>query len=60
VVADGDTIAVNYTGKLEDGTIFDSSRLEDAKKSANFSEGRVYEPLKFTVGAGQMIPGFDA
>ena len=41
----GDTIAVNYTGKFEDGNVFDTS------------EGR--EPLKFTVGAGQLIKGFD-
>ena len=42
----GDTIQVHYTGTLDDGSEFDSSR------------GR--EPLTFTVGAGQMIPGFDA
>jgi peptidylprolyl isomerase len=41
----GDTILVNYTGKFEDGEVFDSS------------EGR--DPLKFTVGSGQLIPGFD-
>ena len=41
----GDTVAVHYTGKLESGEIFDSSEGKD--------------PLKFTLGAGQMIPGFD-
>jgi peptidylprolyl isomerase len=41
----GDTISVNYTGRFEDGEVFDSS------------EGR--EPLKFTVGEGQLIAGFD-
>ena len=45
-VKNGDTVKVHYTGKLEDGTVFDSS------------EGR--DPLEFTVGAGQLIPGFDA
>jgi FKBP-type peptidyl-prolyl cis-trans isomerase 2 len=42
----GDVVKVHYTGKLLDGTTFDSS------------EGR--DPLEFTVGAGQMISGFDS
>ncbi|WP_420385678.1 FKBP-type peptidyl-prolyl cis-trans isomerase [Roseivirga sp.] len=42
----GDSVKVHYTGKLKDGTVFDSS------------QGR--EPLAFQVGAGQMIKGFDA
>jgi peptidylprolyl isomerase len=46
----GDTVKVDYTGKLEDGTVFDSSTDEQF--------GHV-QPLEFTVGAGQMIPGFD-
>nr|CAI64084.1 peptidyl-prolyl cis-trans isomerase, FKBP-type [uncultured archaeon]CBH36607.1 probable peptidyl-prolyl cis-trans isomerase, FKBP-type [uncultured archaeon] len=41
----GDTIRVHYTGTLDNGTVFDSS------------VGR--EPLQFTIGRGQMIPGFD-
>lgn len=45
-VKDGDKVKVHYTGKLTSGDQFDSS------------EGK--EPLEFTVGAGQMIPGFDA
>ncbi|THB79959.1 MAG: peptidylprolyl isomerase [Desulfobacteraceae bacterium] len=44
-IQSGDTISVHYTGKLESGEIFDSS------------EGR--EPLKFTVGSGMLIKGFD-
>ncbi|HTO37497.1 MAG TPA: peptidylprolyl isomerase [Brumimicrobium sp.] len=44
-VKKNDQIKVHYTGKLTNGEVFDSS------------VGR--EPLEFTVGAGQMIPGFD-
>jgi len=60
VVSSGDTVSVDYVGRLEDGTIFDSSIEEYAKKATNYSSGRTYEPLSFKVGAGQMIKGFDA
>lgn len=42
----GNTVHFHYTGTLSDGSIFDSS------------EGR--EPLTFTLGSGQIIPGLDA
>jgi FKBP-type peptidyl-prolyl cis-trans isomerase SlpA len=41
------TVSVNYTGRLEDGTVFDSS----------LTEGR--EPLSATLGQGSLIPGFE-
>jgi peptidylprolyl isomerase len=41
----GDTVKIHYTGTLDDGTEFDSSAGRD--------------PLEFTVGSGQVIPGFD-
>ena len=41
----GDTVTVHYTGKLEDGTVFDSSVDRD--------------PLQFTLGEGLLIPGFE-
>ena len=61
-VSIGDIVGVDYIGTLEDGTVFDSSLEEFAKKTKNYSpnSGRTYEPLSFTVGAGQMIKGFDA
>ena len=59
IVAVGDTVAVDYVGRLEDGTIFDSSIEEFAKQKKGYTPGRTFEPLSFTVGAGQMIKGFD-
>jgi peptidylprolyl isomerase len=42
----GDTVKVHYRGTLADGTEFDTSEGSD--------------PLEFTVGAGEVIPGFDS
>jgi len=45
-VENGNTVSVHYRGTLGDGTEFDSSHTRG-------------EPIKFTVGAGQMIEGFN-
>ena len=58
-VANGDTVHVNYIGRLTNGRLFDTSIKEEAQK-AGFPLRPSYAPLSFTVGAGQMIPGFDA
>ena len=42
----GDTVRIHYTGTLDDGTEFDSSAGRD--------------PLEFSLGGGQVIPGFDS
>lgn len=42
---EGDAVKVHYTGKLEDGTVFDTSRER--------------EPLNVNLGSGEVIPGFE-
>ncbi|CAI3227803.1 FKBP-type peptidyl-prolyl cis-trans isomerase [Desulfovibrio legallii] len=42
----GDTVRAHYTGTLDDGTVFDSSRERD--------------PLEFVQGQGMLIPGFES
>lgn len=44
-VKNGDTVKVHYTGSLEDGSVFDTSQDR--------------EPMEFTLGSGQLIPGFE-
>ena len=46
IAKQGRSVQVHYKGSFEDGTVFDSS----------YDRG---EAIEFTVGAGEMIPGFD-
>jgi FKBP-type peptidyl-prolyl cis-trans isomerase 2 len=45
MIQNGSTVNVHYTGRLTDGEVFDTSEGKD--------------PLSFTVGTGQIIPGFE-
>ena len=45
-VKDGNQVTIDYTGTLQDGTVFDSSKNHDT-------------PLQFKVGEGMVIPGFE-
>lgn len=42
---EGDKVSIHYTGRLDDGTVFDTSENRD--------------PLEFTLGEGKVIPGFE-
>ena len=59
VVESGDTVKVNYTGKYENGEIFDSSIEEMVKNSECCNPDRKYEPLVVKIGAKQVIEGFE-
>ncbi len=58
-VATGKKVAIDYTGRLLDGTLFDTSREADAKAANKYMEGREYKPLEYTVGAQSMIKGWE-
>lgn len=59
--AKGDKVKVNYTGRLLDGTVFDTSVKEIAQKAGPgvYNEQRPYEPIEIPIGVGQVIPGWD-
>jgi FKBP-type peptidyl-prolyl cis-trans isomerase len=46
----GDVLVMNYTGRLENGTIFDSNTLPEFRHT---------EPFEFTLGRGEVIQGWD-
>ena len=55
-----DFVEIEYTGRvLEDGTIFDTTDIEIAKKSGIYSESSSYGPLVICVGEGQVIKGIE-
>ncbi|MCC7571814.1 MAG: FKBP-type peptidyl-prolyl cis-trans isomerase [Candidatus Methanofastidiosum sp.] len=58
-VEKGDTVKVDYIGKLQDGTVFDTSILNEAQSAGIYNAERIYEPLTLKIGDGSTIPGFE-
>ena len=59
VVKEGDQVLVDYTGRLDNGTVFDTSVRDVAIETGVYDPNRDYQPIGFVVGAGRMIKGFD-
>jgi peptidylprolyl isomerase len=59
---DGETVSIEYSGFLEDGTLFDTSSPDVAKQFGMFDEQRAvqngYSALPYVMGSNRMIPGF--
>ena len=55
----GDTVYVDYVGKLTDNTVFDTSIEAVAQENGILDPDRVYEPLEFIIGRNQVISGFE-
>jgi peptidylprolyl isomerase len=58
-VQNGDIVSVHYVGKFPGGKVFDTSMKAEAVKSGLFNPARDYKPLQVTIGAHQVIPGFE-
>ena len=59
VLKKGDIIKISFTGKLENGVIFDTTDEKIAKDNEVFNEDRKYEPMTVVVGAGALVPGLE-
>jgi peptidyl-prolyl cis-trans isomerase B (cyclophilin B) len=57
----GDRVTLEYVGRFPDGTVFDTSRREVAAAEGLLDEAdeRPFDPLTFTVGAGEVVEGLD-
>lgn len=57
----GDLVRVDYTGKLLEGAVFDTSKESDAREHGLYSDARPggYVPLEFQLGTGGVIHGWD-
>lgn len=61
-ISKGDSVTFEYTGRLPDGTVFDTSRESVAAESGLTDDGkdRTYEPLSVDVGNERIIEGLEA
>lgn len=58
-VKEGDFIKLSFTGRLEDGTLFDTTEAQVAKDEKVFNEKIVYRPVLLIIGKQQAIKGLD-
>ncbi|MHA7130569.1 FKBP-type peptidyl-prolyl cis-trans isomerase [Algoriphagus namhaensis] len=56
----GDTVSVDYTGKLLTNRVFDTSIESVARANNIYTQTRNYIPLRFPIGNRLLIPGFEA
>jgi peptidylprolyl isomerase len=59
-VKQGDRVKLHYTGRLTDGTVFDSTQNAGDEVFRNFKgRGVAFAPMELVVGAGEMLPAFE-
>lgn len=59
VATSGKVVTIDYLGKFENGTVFDTSIEEEARKAGVYISGKRYRPFTFVLGKGQVIAGFE-
>ncbi len=59
-VKTGDSVLVDYTGWLDNGTIFDTSDAATARQAGIYDANYTYQPLNITVGAGFYLEAFES
>lgn len=59
MIKKGDFVKVDYTGFLDDGSVFDTTHEEEAKKANIHRPEATYAPVLMIVGSGRMIPGLE-
>jgi len=55
----GDYLLIDYTGRFEDGTVFDTTLKEKAIESGIYDKEKKYTPLFFRADTGQVVKGID-
>ena len=55
----GDIVYVHYVGRYPGGKVFDTSMEKEAMRAGIHNPSRDYKPLQVTLGAGQVIQGFE-
>lgn len=58
-IQEKDFITLNYTGKLEDGTVFDTTEEQIAKQAGIYNQQSTYGPVTICVGQKHILPGLD-
>jgi FKBP-type peptidyl-prolyl cis-trans isomerase 2 len=58
-IAKGDIIKLSFTGRLENGAVFDTTDERIAKESGIYEEGRTYRPMTVVVSSNTLVQGLE-